>query len=97
MKVVKEFVLPFCLLNARSVKNKLGGLSLLIDSYDNLPLIALTETFLNANDTNLILPYVNKYTVYRVDKEEGAGGGVCLWCPKRNFLVSLHLTASNPM
>ncbi len=68
-----------------------------MESYSTLPILAFTETFLQPNDSNVLLPLSNLYNVYRSDRNVRRGGGVCLMVPKKgeSGITSLACTKNN--
>jgi len=79
-----------CLLNARSVVNKLPELHYLL-YFSNYDIILITEFWLHAGITNGLLDPDNKFTVMRCDRPStNCGGGVCAFV--RN---SLQVTPVN--
>lgn len=80
--VYESTLIPFLLLNCRSIKNKQIGLEYLIDSFSTLPICAFSETWTKNSDSNLLYPYNDKYVVYRTDRGGvRQGGGVALMIP----------------
>ena len=79
-----------CLLNARSVVNKLPELHYLL-YFSNYNIILITESWLHAGITNGLLDSDNKFTVMRCDRPSTTcGGGICAFV--RN---SLQVTLVN--
>ena len=72
--------------NARSIVNKTDLLSLIATEY-NASVICITESWLSAVYPDAFLGLHNSYTIFRKDKNESIGGGVCA-------LVAKHLTCS---
>ena len=72
---------PAILFNARSLKNKLPELHQLIYSGDKLSLIFITESWLNQSVTNAMLDPLHQYNIYRCDRSDRTGGGVCAMVP----------------
>lgn len=69
---------------------------MLIDSFDNLPILAFTETFLVKSDSNVLCPRKNVYSIFRTDRAPGRkGGGVCLMIPKKENSGLASLSCSN--
>jgi hypothetical protein len=62
--------------NARSICNKLSELHLLLS--ENPGLVCITETWLNPSITNNLLTDNFNYSVYRRDRPDRHGGGVCI-------------------
>ncbi len=74
--------IPFVFLNCRSICNKTSDLEYLIDSYNSLPVLLLTESWLTAADPDTILPYHACYNIFRHDRLLRRGGGVVIMTPK---------------
>ena len=64
-------------LNARSICNKLRELHQLI-SDDNLAVVGITETWLNSSIPDNLITDCYNYSVYRKDRDDRPGGGVCI-------------------
>ncbi len=80
------------LLNVRSIKSNFGrrksNVETLIDSYDDLPFVFLTETWLISADSNILFPNANLFNVFRCDRvSERRGGGVAILVPKKYSTV----------
>ncbi len=74
--------IPLILLNARSVKNKQDKLEQSILGFPSLPIVLVCETWLACNDSNMLLPCANCFTIYRADRDR-AYGGVAILIPKQ--------------
>jgi len=65
------------LINARSIKNKLQELHYYLSN--NAPdILCITETWLTSAVTNVVLVGDCDYTVFRKDRTDAVGGGVCI-------------------
>ncbi len=64
-------LVSFFYLNIRSLRNKSIELECLIDSLDDLPLLFLTETWLDSDDLDVLLPYYISYSIFRSDHRGG--------------------------
>ena len=80
--------------NARSIRNKFNELKSLVNT-ENIDIIALTETFLNTNNIDLISEYsLPNFKLYVRDRQS-RGGGCALYI--RSSLNPLEIkTSSNP-
>ena len=68
--------LRFSSFNARSIVNKLPELYSLLYN-DKCHCVAITETWLNSNIPDGLLDPEGKYHIFRCDRNERRGGGVC--------------------
>ena len=66
------------LINARSIKNKLGDLETFIAS-NNLALVCITETWIHENDPEIPLLNLGKFDVYNCNRVS-KGGGCAILC-----------------
>ena len=83
---LSQGLLHCIMFNARSLKNKLPDFYEIIcnNSYN---CIFITETWLNDNLPNSLLDPENMFNVYRDDRIDRIGGGVCCLIAK-NFRVA---------
>lgn len=72
-------------LNIRSIKSreKKDDLEAYLLGFSMLPILIFCETWLLSNESNVLFPFANEYTVYRCDRDDGRrGGGVCILIPR---------------
>lgn len=84
--------LKCCLINARSLLNKLHELQYLLYS-ERFDCLMFTETWLSAEISNGLLDPENKYTLIRCDRGTGKGGGVCVFIRKHLRVSTVNLCA----
>ena len=70
-------------LNARSIANKFLDLKVEVLEALNFPsIVCLTETWLHDGIPNSFFPYENLYHIFRRDRVDRPGGGVCIMIKK---------------
>ncbi len=87
-----ELLIHVLYLNIRSVKSKSDALEAMLLGFETLPIVLLSETWLSADDPDLLLPCHKSYNIYRCDRFERRGGGVLIMVPK---VISSHLTVQS--
>ena len=94
--ILVVYYIVCCLLcNARSLKNKLTDLHNLLYS-TNYGCIFITESWLNSTISDGLLDPQNRYNIFRRDRKDGNGGGLCVFI-KRCYTVSeLHFESLAP-
>ena len=76
-------VVPACVLfNARSLRNKLSELHLML-YHDNPSLVFVTESWLDSSITDGMIDPQGLYCVYRHDRSFRVGGGVLALVSRR--------------
>ncbi len=78
---VENKKVPIILLYTQSAKNKNNILEQIILGFSSFLIILLCETWLKNDDSNMLLPFANAFTIYRSDQERGYGG-VAILIPK---------------
>lgn len=79
--------------NARSLRNKINELKCILYT-EELDIVAISETFLDFNNTDFMHEYViDKYKLYYKDRVGQRGGGVCLYV--KNHLNPAEVTLLN--
>ena len=73
-KIVEILSIPIVYLNAQSVKNKKDELESYICQFEKLPIMIFCETWLKSCESNMLLPFANKYSIFRCDRMAGWGG-----------------------
>ena len=91
----KSDVLKCTLINARSICNKLPELYYLLYAND-YDILLFTESWLNTNIPDSLLDPENKYALFRCDRINSTGGGVCAFVAKHLTAVEVNLTDSFP-
>ena len=72
-------------LNVQSIRNRnhlIQVRELVVD--EKLDILTLSETWLNSSTTNAEVK-IQKYNIYRLDRKQKKGGGVCIYV--RNDLI----------
>jgi hypothetical protein len=64
--------------NCRSLLNKFDDLTAVVSTISNIQIIACTETWLT-NEAEDAVIQIPGYTLYRCDRLNRVGGGVCVW------------------
>ena len=67
--------------NIHSISSKRLDLEYELGTYDSLPILLLTETWLHENVTNQVFPLFSRYSVFRADRMRGMGGGCAILVP----------------
>ena len=67
------------LINARSLCNKLSELHQRLYSSSNVDILIVTESWLTTNITDSLLGPNCQYKIYRSDRTNSTGGGVCIF------------------
>jgi hypothetical protein len=81
------------LINARSLCNKLPDLHFLLYDRNEFDVIVITVSWLNPEISNGLLDPRSTYTVYRRDRQNNTGGGVCAFL--KNSLHTEQLDISS--
>ena len=74
--------LDFMYFNARSIKNKLAELHSIL-YHDNISVICISESWLTSDMSAGLIDPKSKYTIYRCDRKNRDGGGVCILVSKQ--------------
>ena len=85
-KCLKQHLLHCCLINARSLVNKLSELHYVLYSDAQFDCLLVTESWLTDDITDGMLDPEFKYHVLRCDRGTNRGGGVCAFI-KRSFRI----------
>jgi hypothetical protein len=80
-------------MNAHSLCNKLSDLHFLLYESNEFDVIIITESWLNPAISDGLLDPRSNYTVYRHDRQNNTGGGVCVLI--KNSLHSEQLDISS--
>jgi len=79
--------------NARSLCNKFPELHHTL-YYENLHVVAITETWLNSKTPHGLLDPNNKYHIFRCDRNERRGGGVCVLVNRDLCAINVSVSAA---
>lgn len=74
-------------LNARSIRNKIEDIILIIQLIGGIDVIVIAETWLKRNEEAYF--NINGYDSYSVSKANGTGGGVCIYV-KKSWLSNIN-------
>ncbi len=80
----------FKLFNARSICNKLSELQYMLYT-EQMDVICITETWLNDNILTGLIDPECRYRVFRRDRSDRAGGGVCILVAKHLNVVQVPI------
>ena len=89
-------LLEYVLLNARSVKNKLPELHLLIYDLNCPSIVCICKSWLNYSITNSMLDPLNRFTIFRLDRPQNReGGGVCVFVDRDIGALLVEISGSD--